>query len=219
MELILVTITFILERVMISRNDLGFIYVLGNVLSFLTCITLQLFWIIRKKQLTMRKNPFTYLIMLDILFLFIARPILIWIEPSLSFLDINNLFFIGFPLIILGSYILTNEKFVWFYFFYSVIIVAYYSLNALLPQMSINMNLFVIQKTILISTLYALYLYVFFKEEFIESRKRFAFWLFDFDKKDAFWGLFPLIALMLIALVTLLSILIKFNKVIFRVFI
>lgn len=218
MELILVTITFILERVMISRNDLGFMFVLGNVLSFLICITLQLFWSIRKKQLTMRKNPFTYLIMLDIVFLFIARPILIWIEPSLSFLDVENLFFIGFPLIILVSYFLKNEKFVWFYFFYSIIIVAYYSLNAMLPQMSIRMNLFVIEKTILVSTLYALYISLNFKEEFIESRKKFIFWIFDFDKKDAFWGLFPFIVSMLIALVTLIIILLKFNKVLFREF-
>ena len=201
---------------MISGNDLVFMFVLGSALSFLICITLQLFWSIRKKQLTIRKNPFTYLIMLDILFLFIARPILIWIEPSLRFWDVSNLFFIGLPLIILVLYFFKNEKFVWFYFFYSIVIVAYYSLNALLPQMSIDMNLFVIQKTILISTMYAIYLYVNFKEEFIESRKNFIFWLFDFDKEEAFWGLFPLIALILITVVTLLSILIKFNKVLFK---
>ena len=140
---------------------------------------------------------------------------MILFDLNTSFLGVDKLLFLALPLIIFIAFAFKKTNFIWFYFIFSLGTIIYYILNALEPNMSLRLNLYVIIENLLILIFYFWYINRKFKEDYLKSIKHFKFWLLDFDKKEAFWALSPLFAILMV----MVAIAYKFKNVIFaRIF-
>lgn len=200
--------------VLLKNENLVLVWALLHYVSPILFFVFSKLSSFQLKPRTLRTNFFSYFIIFQCVYIVLAR--LTFFDGSIW--GLSNFLFLGVPLITAVYFFFQKDAFIWFYTLFSVGTVIYYILNIFEPRMSVGLNLNVIIEHLLILILYFWHLNKNYKEELSRSYNSLKFWALDFDKKEAFWALFPVMVFVAVWLIIFVIIAFKFRNVIFAKF-